>query len=153
VFPDADQALVAAGWAPRWCNKSVIAWGQVPGSPSLSTTVTRWPGNSSLAAFSASCLSAEKTGVTVMPSGKSAITSNNRLIALVINCCLFRTPGIQPLEGLQVPSLHRLFSMLAQYLYQSQRAQHCLSPQLRNEYSRFCLLGISEELQLLLQLR
>jgi hypothetical protein len=53
--------------------------GQVPGSPSLSTTVTRWPGNSSLAAFRASCLSAAKTGVTAIPSGRSAITSNSKL--------------------------------------------------------------------------
>jgi hypothetical protein len=64
--------------------RSGTTWAQVPRSPSLSTTVTRWHGNSSLAAFRASALSAAKTGITVMPSGRSAITSNKRLM---VGCC------------------------------------------------------------------
>jgi hypothetical protein len=73
----------ACGWGCRRnacygkpCGDRLAA--QVPGSHSLSTTMTRWPGNSSLATFRASCLSAAKTGVTAIPSGRSAITSNSR---------------------------------------------------------------------------
>jgi hypothetical protein len=75
----------ACGWGCRRnacygkpCGDRLAA--QVPGSPSLSTTMTRWPGNSSLAVLSASALSAAKTGITAIPSGRSAITSNSTLI-------------------------------------------------------------------------
>lgn len=47
----------------------------------VSTTVTRRPGNSSLAAFTASALSAAKSGVTAMPSGRSPITVKSGGIA------------------------------------------------------------------------
>ena len=41
--------------------------------------IPRWSGNSSLPTLRASSLSAAKIGVTAMPSGRSAITSNSRL--------------------------------------------------------------------------